>query len=388
DETERLLSFLEELQAPKQRDTLDDLFHLYRGLPEPRLSYLAFPDINLLLSHFISVPLRTDPLMVRYLSIIDDMRALRIPLTHAEWIVAISFVAQRFNSRIGIPEIEAALRLWAEAEDHAGIELGPTLYNILLDMASKGKQPELITAVLEEMQKRGIAFDRFTHTTMLTWYGSLQHADKVRQTFSEAVQTGEIVDTVVFNALLTALVRCKEFPVAEGIFGRMKASGRTYYDKLRERAKLEGTLKYMALKHKQESPKPTPFPTEIAETIYSGPNIVTYNIFLHRYCKLGILDTVHALLAEMKEFNIRLEPSIFISLARGFALHGVGRHQGSKWTQERLEEVYEAMMRVITRKRHEGGAVRLSTVLACGMIKAFAVTTMRRGRTIEVYRDM
>jgi len=412
EEMQTLLMFLKELSDPTEIKTLDSLFYHYRALPAPRLAYLRTEEMNLLLSRFMSVPARTDLLMIRFLSVVDDMRELKIPISRKEWITVISYVGQRFNLKVGLPEIEATLKLWRELEKKAGAEFGPTLFNILLDMAAKAYQHNLVEAILAEMKYRRIEADRFTLTTVITWYGILRDATSVRETFTRLLQSGEVVDTMVYNALIVAFMRAGEWDTAEELFNRMKNLGKKIRVKKKKEALTQGlkpdgspispsrdyvayrrfaqTLKVMAKQHQLKSaPECLPFPGDHGSQVYCGPNIVTFNIFLHNYCSYGDFGEVTKLLTEMKGLRISLEPSIFLSLFRGFTLHGEGRSRASKWTTDRIEEVYAALLREVYQPRaQQSEEVRLSTMLACEVVKAFAVTTRNRAKTIKVYRDM
>lgn len=411
-EMRNLLLFLRELSRIREYSSLDRLFTLYRALPTPRLSYLRIEEINLLLSCFMSIPVRTDILMIRYLSILDDMRELKLPITRKEWITAISYVGQRCNSKVGPPEIVAVLKLCYELEEKAGAEPGPTLFNILLDMAYQAKQHSLISTILTEMEYRQITHDRYTYTTLLTWYGSIRDKSSVRETFKKLVQHGELVDTVIFNASLLAFIKCKQLDTAEEIFSRMKTLGKEYLDTPMKKTLPSGLnpdgspisptrnphasrqlgkqLKYEAKAHQRNNhPNKVPFPGDLGLQTYCGPNIVTFNIFLHRYCQQGDFEKVTTLLEEMKNWKISMEASIFISMFRGFSAFGEGRTRLSRWTAERIEVVYASLIRKILQERKlQAGAIRLSTVLACEVIWAFAVTTRSRARTMSVYKDM
>ena len=411
-EMRNLLLFLRELSGICEHSSLDSLFTLYRALPTPRLSYLRSEEINLLLSCFMSAPIRTDILMIRYLSILDDMRELKLPITRKEWITAISYVGQRCNNKVGPPEIVAVLKLCYELEEKAGAEPGPTLFNILLDIASQAKQHNLISTILAEMEYRQIPHDRYTYTTLLTWYGSIRDASSVREIFKKLVQHGELVDTVIFNASLLAFIKCRHLDTAEEIFCRMKTLGEEYLGTRVKKTLPSGLnpdgspisptrnphasrqlgkkLKYEAKAHQRKNhPDKIPFPGDIGLQTYCGPNIVTFSIFLHRYCQQGDFEKVTTLLEEMKNWKISLEASTFISMFRGFSAFGEGRTKVSRWTAERIEVVYASLIRKILQERKlQAGAIRLSTVLACEVIWAFSVTTRSRARTMCVYQDM
>ena len=406
-----LVRFKKELNSATDIHSLDTLFTAYRALPTPRMHYLKTDEINLLLARFMSAPVRTDILMMCYLSILDDVRFSKLPISRKEWIAAISYVGQRFNLKIGIPEIESALKMWDELEKQVGAELGPTLFNILLDMAAKGGKAGLINRILAEMRRRGIHQDRYTRTTLIHWFGTLKDVATVRHIFTELVEHGEVVDTVVYNALISALMRSGEFNAAELVFQKMMMLGQEYLSAHRGQGtrgadpifspispsrdpvashQLGRRLISLAEAHRKEfGSELRPYPASRAAAIYSGPNVVTFNIFLHSYCRNGHFDDSTRLLELMKQFNVSVEPSIFISLFRGFTLHGEGRGRFSKWTRERLEEYYAAFLRdVNTRRQRHLDNILLSTVLACEIIKAFAVTTLSKARTVEVYENI
>lgn len=402
-ELKNLTLFLEELSHPTETDTLDTLFALYRALPTPRLHYLRLDETNLLLSRFMSAPFRTDMLMIRYLSVIDDMRATGISITRKEWITVINYVGQRYNLKLGFIEFEAAFKLWAELELKAGVELGPTVFNVLLDMASKAHQHDLVHVILAEMNDRRISYDRYTHTTLITWYGYLRDATAVRETFTRMVQRGEIIDNVVYNALILAFLRSNEWDTAKEIFMRMKTLGRHFFEAEKSDVMLNGLnsdgspisrsrnsdlsrqlgqrLKYLAKEYRDKFGA-LPFPLDNVSQIYSGPNIVTFTTFLNYHCRRGEFEHVTTLLKEMKEFKIPLESSTFVCLFQGFAKHGQGRSKFSKWSPARIQEVYAALMKRVSVD------MKLNTVLACEMIKAYAVTTRSRAKTLKVYRDI
>ncbi|KAF8418548.1 hypothetical protein EV426DRAFT_618576, partial [Tirmania nivea] len=373
EEMQTLIMFLKELSDPTEIKTLDSLFYHYRALPASCLAYLCTEEMNLLLFQFMSVPVRTDLLMI-------------------------SYVGQRFNLKVGLPEIEATLKLWRELEKKAGAELGPTLFNILLDMAAKANQHSLVEAILAEMKYRHIEADRFTLTTVITWYGILRDAASVRETFTRLIQNGEVVDILVYNALIVAFIRAGEWDTAEELFDRMKSFFRKKIKVNKKEALIQGlkrdgslvspsrdyaayrhfsqVLRMMAKKHQLKSAlECIPFPRDHGSQVYCGPNIVTFNIFLQNHCNYGDFNEVTELLTEMKSLKISLKPSIFLSLFRGFTLHGEGRSSTSKWTGDRIEEVYAALLREVYQPRaQQSEKVRLSTMLVA--------------KTIKVYRDM
>jgi len=72
----------------------EEIYQLYRALPEPRAPYLESKTRHRMLRHLAVVERKDEHSMLRYLSVIDDMKGTAIPLTTSEWTSAISFAAR------------------------------------------------------------------------------------------------------------------------------------------------------------------------------------------------------------------------------------------------------------------------------------------------------
>ncbi|PUU72527.1 hypothetical protein B9Z19DRAFT_1009396 [Tuber borchii] len=126
------------------------------------------------------------------------MKACDLPISRNEWDAAISFVSRSFND-VTATETQSAIALWEESEKYqGGIRANTTTFNVLLDVASRSPTPLLIDMIIKEMQDR--------------------NGEKVREAYRELVDSGEVVDTVVLNAVVTAMIRAKEHGSAEYIY--------------------------------------------------------------------------------------------------------------------------------------------------------------------------
>lgn len=91
----------------------EDSYKLYRELPAPRVPYLSSATRHKLLHNLGVLERKNEEAMLRYLSVVDDMRATGIPLTTSEWNCATSFVG-RYVGRTTEVEVKTGLRLWKE----------------------------------------------------------------------------------------------------------------------------------------------------------------------------------------------------------------------------------------------------------------------------------
>jgi pentatricopeptide repeat protein len=319
------------------------VFEQYRALPAPRITYLYPKTRHRLLHHLSVVEHRNEASMLRFLSVVDDMKAVGIPLNRSEWASAIAF-AGRYVGRITDTEVESALYLWQEMEHEAKVKSDSATFNILFDIATKAGKFALAELIMKEMHGRKLSFSRFNYVTTMFYYGLKGDGNSVRNTYRQLVDAGEIVDTVVLNCVMSSLLRVGEPNAAEHIYERMKSmhaasSGRKLPPpNWRKKRDLRRALVHAARRAKN---KP-----ELLQQIQNhtpiAPNLQTYKILIsHHAIHTGELDIVVKLIKDMAHFHVAMHGAIFLSLFRGFALRGGMRY--TSWTVERLESVYAAL---------------------------------------------
>ncbi|RPB05090.1 hypothetical protein L873DRAFT_1663492 [Choiromyces venosus 120613-1] len=336
-EQEFLDEFLEYLVDPKTPHT--KLYELYSRLSPPRPILLNQQELDMLVARFMSVPERNLEATTRYLAILDQMKACDLPISRNEWNAAISFVSRSFND-VTTTETQAAIALWDESENYqGGTRANTTTFNVLLDVASRSPTPLLTEMILKEMQDRDLKPDRFTYTTLITYHGICGDGDKVREAYRELVDSGEIVDTVVLNAVMTAMIRAKEHGSAEYIYARMrltlfdpgtteKPPSQQDFKGLRRWAR---NLKRVAMNRRVVEDYMNTFNVSLA------PDIITFNMVILLQCQVGNYDRAMELLEEMKECKVDYDETISIALLKGFFWHGGATH--SDWSNARLEEL-------------------------------------------------
>ncbi|KAI4131052.1 MAG: hypothetical protein LQ341_006398, partial [Variospora aurantia] len=253
------------------------------------------------------------------------MKEASIPLTESEWNSAIAYAGRCFV-RVEATEVESALHIWKEMEREAGVKSGVVTFNILFDIATKAGKHVLAEMVLNEMKTRGLAYNRF----------------------SDLVEAGQIVDTVVMNCVIASLIRAGEFPAAQQVYERMKglvhrrtgqpiprSDWRASRDMGRALDKASRTMRndHQALQRLQ------------AEQCLA-PNLRTFCILLdHHVYVTGELRQVTALLEEMQMFDVPLHGRIYVRIFKGFTYHGGMKY--TSWTRQRLESVWTSLLSIL-----------------------------------------
>jgi pentatricopeptide repeat protein len=317
----------------------ETLYRSYRALPTPQILHLQLHHVNAFVARMMTVPQRTEPAMLRYLAVLDDLRAAALPITRAEYNAAISFVARSFDS-VSLDEAKSAIHLWKKSEGLAGVASDITTFNILLDMASKSDTPVLVEWILREIESRGMAPDRFTHTTLITYHGLRGDGEGVRLAYRELVDAGEIVDTVVLNAVMAAFLRAGQPQSADYIYENMKRATLDPPHPLPQagpgdwvgKRKWAKVLKAVAERRRRIiGGYMKDFNASLA------PDVYTFNMVVLQSAKTGDYERAMALFREMDLLGVRANETIFVALLKGFYWYGGMSH--TPWTPERLEEV-------------------------------------------------
>ncbi|KAF2108266.1 hypothetical protein BDV96DRAFT_587980 [Lophiotrema nucula] len=376
---ERLAKLLENEKSPHEQ-----VFDCYKRLPSPGVVYLRQNTIRLLL-HRLSVVERADRFsMQRFLSILDDMKDAHIHIRKTEWTSAIYF-AGRFAGRVTTDELQAALHIWRDMENRAGVKGGVVTLNVLFDVAVKAGKWTLADMFLKELEARGLKIHRHFRVSMLYYHGVRKSGDDVRRAYQELVEAGEIVDTVVMNAVIAALIRAGEPQAAEHVFERMKklhaskANPKPIPGNWRER-RLQGLhLTWEARRIDQDPERKR----ELQDTAPILPDSRTYALLIrHHSATAGNIDRVTELLQEMQYNGVPIDGTIFIVILYGFCTFGGVRY--SSWTSDKLERVWNEYLDSVEQKVQRTWMSRSAAVAG---LKAFRKTT-DADRTLKAWDEI
>ena len=372
------------LEVIKNSETTnEELYQRYLDLPFPGVSHIS-EELRRCLLHRLSVfEKRSETATLRYLSVVDDMKAAGLPLVPSEWSSAIHLVG-RCYSKVSDVEVEAALRIWKEMEQEAGVKGTSVTFNILFDISVKAGKFSLAELILKEMKARNLKLTRFTYVGLIYYYGLKGDGDGIRKAYRQLVDDGQIVDTAVLNCVIVSLLRADEPDAAEQVYERMKLmharrGGRklppNHWKQSRELGRL---LQRAVWKLKSTDAK-----AKIQDEQSLAPNRRTFVILLaHHVSHTGELQRVATILDEMQLLGIAINGRLFMEIFRGFANHGGIRY--SQWTSARLESVWAALQNTLAR---DAEGVYISKWIAIWVVRAFARCS-GRSRALEIWDEL
>ncbi|KAI1766445.1 hypothetical protein GGR53DRAFT_486099 [Hypoxylon sp. FL1150] len=371
---------LRKLRRPATVD-LDTIYDIYQALPEPRISHISARLRHQLLAVLGMAERKDSKSMLRYFSVVTDVKNSGFPLTQYEWNTATSF-ASRYVGRSTEVEVEAALHLWREMERDAGIKASSVTFNILFDVASKAGKLSLAEMIYQEMITRGFSFNRYHHVSLIHYFGLKQDSSGIRAAYKEMVESGEVIDSTVLNCIISGFLTCGEEASAERVYEKMKESVRETdvlpdrnYTMQKNMTKVLMMFAKVGKKHPELRPN-------FQHTALMSPDLGTYRILINHYGpKLGDLAKVTQFLDEMKSYNVPLHGAIFLALFKAFGKHG---GLGSDWSSKRLGNVWDAFLDALDA---ETEGLHISTWMAMAILKAFS-RYASRDQILDVYGQL
>ena len=341
DQLHQLYGFISRRLRQPHRTSLESIYDLYKQLPEPRMLHIPWQWRNRLL-RLMGTPSKRDmESMLRYFSLVSDVKNAGMTLRRTQWNNALAFAA-RYMAQTTTQDLESVLKLWREMEHESKIEGNDVTFNILFDVAAKAGNFALAEMIYQEMENRGIEFNRYHHVSLIHYFGLRLDSGGIRAAYREMVESGEMIDTVVLNCVLSGLLRCGEEPAAEETYERMK-QGHIYASDMPHRNymmdKVVTKVLMMFTKIAKQHPMMVP---GFQQNVNLTPNLHTYRLLIDHYAiKVGDLSKVAKYLDEMKHLNISVSPVIFLGIFKGFFSHG--GFSDSEWSEQRLHGVIAAL---------------------------------------------
>ncbi|KAL4873185.1 hypothetical protein BDV12DRAFT_160542 [Aspergillus spectabilis] len=343
------------------------LFTLYRELPSPGVMHLSKRSRGALLRRFADPRNRRPVDARRYLALVEDMRAAGLGISRSLWTSAIH-LAGRTSSRVTKGDLIRAISLWNQMERIEGVESDSVVFTILFDIAVKAGHYTVANHVIKEMERRNIQFGRDGKVSKIFYYGLLEDADGVRHAFDEFVESGEIVDTVVINCLITSFLRAGETGAAKRLYrhlleARTTARETTYAGNVstfftglnltsemhtyRKTNKKLGRVLQASAALKDILPE---HHRALQDAVLKGPDARTFHILLSHHAYItGNLKAFRSILDDMENvFRVPPRGMIYLLFFDGFA------HQGelqNGWTAEKLRMVWKAYLRALYESR-------------------------------------
>lgn len=323
------------------RESLEAIYSLYCQLPEPRMLNLTGQWRNRLLKIMGTPRKRGMASMLRYFALVADVKNAGLTLRRTQWNFALAF-ATKYAARAGAREMDSALRLWREMEREAKIQGNDVTFNVLFDVAAKAGNFTLAEMIYQEMENRGLEFNRFHHVTLIYYFGLKLDSGGIRAAYREMVESGEMIDTVALNCVISGFLRCGEEAAAEDTYQRMKNGNTPAVDMPERNYMMDKVVTKVLMMFSKVGKDHPQLKRSLQTNVQLAPDLRTYRIFVEHYAiKVGDLTKVAQYLDEMKFLRIPIHPTIFLALLKGFYVHG--GYSGSEWSQSRLEGVLSAL---------------------------------------------
>jgi pentatricopeptide repeat protein len=361
----KLETLLKDEEAPHE-----EVFDTYRKLQSPGVVYLNTVTIRALLHHLAIVERPTPIAAQRFLSILDDMKTAHIHIIRAEWTSAIHLTGRAMGA-VSEEDLQSTLRIWQDMEHRAGLKGGYVTFNVLFNIAVKAGKYSLAETFMKEMQARNLPMHRHYRVALLYYHGVLQNGNAVRRAYLDLVSAGDIVDTVVMNAVIASLMRAGEPSAAEHVFERMKrlhamrtttAPGHAFFNRnWRDRRflgmRFRDESRRLKKQGKDEELK------QLQDFAPIGPDSRTYGILIrHHAAVAGNIDRVNELLQEMKWNSVPYDGTIFIVIFHGFNSFGGVRY--TSWTASRLEKIWQQYLKSLNEDLERTWLSRLAVIAA------------------------
>ena len=368
----------------RQDSTQETVFNAYSVLPFPGVSHLPSETRRLLFHRLSVVEIKNQQSSMRFLSVVDDMKAADLPIPKEAWNSAIAFTGRCFV-RVTAVEVEGAIRMWKEMEQEAGVQSSSVTFNILFDVATKAGKFVLAEMILQEMVNRRLPLNRFARTGIIYYYGLKGDGQGVRRAYRELVDSGHIVDTVVIDCVMVSLLKAGELPAAYQVYERMK---QMFAQKTGVKVPSHGWKEIRDIGHVLEKAelalKGDPGRLQLLQDEQLlAPGLRTYAILIeHHVSVTGELRRVTHLLDDMLSIGVPIHGKIFLKIFKGFAYHGGVRY--TSWTKVRLESVWAAFSSALDTQTED---VHLQKWMTVWIIRGFA-KCCGRSRALEIWPEL
>lgn len=381
----RLEKLLQDDESPH-----DDVYDTYKKLQSPGVVYLHSNIIRALLHHLAIVEAPTPIAMQRFLAILDDMKTAHIHILTSEWTSAMHLTGLAMG-KVTAEDLQSAIYIWQDMETRAGLRSSYVTLNVLFNISVKAGEFAMAETFLKQMQARKMKMHRHHRISLIYYHGVQQDGNAVRRAYQQLITSGDIVDTVVMNAVIAALIRAGEPSAAEHVFERMKrlhatritpAPGHRFFRRTWRDRRLLGlhlTYEARALKDMGEDERVK----QLQDYAPIAPDTQTYAILLRYHSSTaGNIDRVDELLSEMRYNSIPLNGTVFIVIFHGFNTFGGLRY--SSWTRDKLEKIFKQYIKAL--QAHLEGTW-LSSLAVIAALRAFTQVADRE-RTLEVWEEL
>lgn len=411
------------------------LYESYCALPTPRPLHVGAEHLEDLVSALMGPREENDAARAVFGLVLGDVEQAGLPVSRHERNAALSMAVREYyqdaaaytrqRAKEGIktdaetlklsaalrrgpeedsevpPILDNLVRLYEKVEQEPGEDISTV--NILYRFALATEDEELAGRAAARLRSGAVAADRITFLVELMRAGRRGRAGEVRQLYAELRARRLVVDVVVVNVLLKALLSCGDREGAERLFHAVlaqeaqKREVETQREDVPEEDRvaayesiapaIRGESRHMnqlrlldlveqiAAAH-SDAP-PTTDGASVQGAVRIVPDKYTFGTLFGYYClEAGDAGAALELLPAMRAHGLALAEAHYVALFRGFA-----RHRGNGWTRELLKQV--------TQELQQRADATLFTRRVCGsMLAAYAAVHWERAGDVRAVREV
>ncbi|KAK9238157.1 hypothetical protein V1525DRAFT_401715 [Lipomyces kononenkoae] len=355
------------------RKTMTKMFARYMQMPEPRPLHIRVPHLEFLLSNYAASVKNDEIYLEHYTTILNDLKEAGLPISYKEHLVELSLVCHYTQRHKCASVVSRTFNKFREMEMQGVIAREASAFNVLMSAVIAANDFGAMAAIIEEMRLRKIAPDRFTYVNLMTYYSKLGNKRALQLLYEKFIESEQIADIVVLEAMIAGLVRCRDIAGAQSLtrFIEMRATEEGWISSALSKKHLRfsaGNLKRMARNRRhlrlQFGDEQIPDPEE---TVAIAPRDTTYNPLLSYYASIGDYQSLIETINRMDEFGLSRRRA-YILFLKGFYIHS--GYPGSEWTVERLENLLETLL------RHKETNKLLVRQMSVWALRAYAVASL------------
>ncbi|KAK9364572.1 hypothetical protein V1509DRAFT_635958 [Lipomyces kononenkoae] len=355
------------------KQSMTKMFACYMQLPEPRPLHIKIPHLEFLLSNYAASVKNDEIYLEHYSTILHDVKEAGLPISYKEHLVELSFVCHYIQRHKCASVVSRTFNKFRELEMQGVIAREASAFNVLMTAVIASSDFGAMAAIIEEMRARKIAPDRYTYVNLMTYYSKLGNKMALQVLYEKFIESEQIADIVVLEAMIAGLVRCRDIAGAQSLtrFIEMRATEEGWISSQLSKKQLRfsaGNLKRMATNRRhlrlrfgdEQIPDPE-------GSVAIAPRDTTYNPLLSYYASIGDYQSLVETINRMDEFGLTRRRA-YILFLKGFYIHS--GYPGTEWTVGRLENLLETLLQD---KENNKLLVRQMTVWA---LRAYAVASL------------
>ncbi|CAG8552091.1 3841_t:CDS:1 [Acaulospora morrowiae] len=189
------------------------------------LRYLNRNDYRQMIELVTQSVLNRSENLHRLVTLIDDMKSCEFSMSRYDF-HAIMFYMARSSHRLGRRDVEKTLSVFYTMKQLTNMRPNITTYNIILDIAIKSSQFEIVLRLIHDMTQQGLKPGVKIFTSLIHQFATKHELVKLTKTLDSMSKLGINPDSHVWNTVIWAYARTGNLKQAMSIYLKMASRAR------------------------------------------------------------------------------------------------------------------------------------------------------------------